>query len=189
MSTQTEFLGVPIGIARHQASTKAHMSNCRSHSRFYGRRPSAFWRTCPQIQGASPPVHSLQLWRIFLWHSSVSVPPQASMQGSCNHAIGLPIRCRHWCTRSSARPVDQMAELCPVPTRFALTMATGATDVRGAPIDPIGPAYGASRWNQGFGDDVGLVIVRDAVTVNQPWRCGEGRDPVLPRSAPLLIPG
>ena len=55
-----------------------------------------------------------------------------------------------------------------------LSMATGATDVRGAPIDPIARRI----WgvpvvlNQGLGDDVGLIIAQDAVTVDHEarWR-------------------
>ena len=49
-----------------------------------------------------------------------------------------------------------------------LSMATGATDVRGAPIDPVARRL----WgvpvvlNPGLGDDVGLIIAQDAVTVD-----------------------
>ena len=51
-----------------------------------------------------------------------------------------------------------------------LSMTSGVTDVRGAPIDPIARRlWGVPMvLNQGQGNDVGLVIVQDAVTINQP---------------------
>ena len=47
-------------------------------------------------------------------------------------------------------------------------MATGVTDVRGAPIDPIARrVWGVPVVLQsGLGDDVGLIIAQDAVSVD-----------------------
>jgi hypothetical protein len=51
-----------------------------------------------------------------------------------------------------------------------VSATSGATDVRGAPIDPVARRlWGVPMvLNWGLGGDVGLIIVQDEVTVNQP---------------------
>ena len=68
--------------------------------------------TTPDLQGQKRPNGSMNPFTRVGSVKSTPLPPRPTphrlsghnWQGSCNHAIGLPIRCRHWCTRPAPGP-------------------------------------------------------------------------------------